>query len=178
MRRSLLAVFGVILCFSCVREPAPDPADPPDRVSQSPYAISRTEALQNLADVLETIDTPQTRGGRAARRVKDVTAVSRADIFRASTRAGVYADDLEDKIYLVTFEEGEGSAVVAADTHLEPVIAIFDEYQVTLEDLQDIGQKADVEQTPQLAPEDFYCAEDDYYYLGMSNRPGEDFHFA
>lgn len=175
MRRFLLLLLGLVLLFSCTQDPAVDPAVEPD--PGSPYAISQEEALRNLSDALASIDTPQTRGGHPARRVAEVTALSRADFLGAATRAELPSEDRLNRVYLVAFEDGEGSAILAADTRLEPVIAIYDDYQIKREDLEFIGEKVEGLPTPDRKPEDYYCAEDDDYYLGMSDGAIDEFDF-
>lgn len=98
--------------------------------------ISKEQALKNLYSELKIIDGT-TRSDGSSRSVKSIK-----ELKGAVTRSGdALANDL---LYIVEFEEGQGSAVVAADTRLDPVIAVLDSSVITEEDFsstntEDIG---------------------------------------
>lgn len=98
-------------------------------------AISKEQALKNLYEELKMLDGA-TRTGNSSRTVKSIKPLE-----GAVTRSGnAIADNL---LYIVEFEEGEGSAIVAADTRLEPVIAVLDssaleESDFASDDMEDI----------------------------------------
>ena len=98
-------------------------------------ALSKEQALKNLYEELKMLDGA-TRTGNYSRTVKSIKPLE-----GAVTRSGdALADNL---LYIVEFEEGEGSAIVAADTRLEPVIAVLDssaleESDFASDDMEDI----------------------------------------
>ena len=91
------------------------------------HTIPAAKALEHLAGALVALDGP-TRSPGESRTVQRVTAVTRADLRASATRSGgCSADSL---VYLVEFEDGKGSAILAADDRLEPVIVIYDTYKM------------------------------------------------
>lgn len=88
--------------------------------------ISAEQALKNLYGELKLIDG-QTRADGSQRTVKSIKSLT-----GAITRSGNALDN--DLLYIVEFDEGEGSAVLAADTRLDPVIAVLDSSVLTAED--------------------------------------------
>lgn len=92
-----------------------------------------------------------------------VTAVTRDDLRASATRSGECSAD--SLVYLVEFEDGKGSAILAADDRLEPVIVIYDTYKMKKEDLREPPVDPDAWRTL----ENLYCEEDDDYYLGQAN---------
>ncbi len=88
--------------------------------------ISKEQALKNLYSELKFID----EGTRAEGTQREVKSIK--PLVGAVTRSGDALDN--DLIYIVEFGEGQGSAVVAADTRLKPVIAVLDSDVLTAED--------------------------------------------
>ncbi len=88
--------------------------------------ISKEQALKNLYSELKFID----EGTRAEGTQREVKSIK--PLVGAVTRSGNALDN--DLLYIVEFGEGQGSAVVAADTRLEPVIAVLDSDVLTAED--------------------------------------------
>ena len=88
--------------------------------------ISKEQALKNLYSELKFID----EGTRADGTLREVKSIK--PLVGAVTRSGNALDN--DLLYIVEFGEGQGSAVVAADTRLEPVIAVLDSDVLTAED--------------------------------------------
>lgn len=161
----LLLCGGVAFCFiACEVDSVADGNR--DAVSES-HAVSETRALENLASALAVIDGSGTRALGKQRTVQRVTPVFRADASRGTTRSSdVQSDTLA---YIVEFGEGEGSAILAADNRLEPVVAIYDEYVATEEDLRQDAFEPDAWRIP----ENLYCEEEDEYYLGDINAGGD-----
>lgn len=161
----LLLCGGVAFCFiACEVDSVADGNR--DAVSES-HAVSETRALENLANALAVIDGSGTRASGKQRTVQRVTPVFRADASRGTTRSSdVQSDTLA---YIVEFGEGEGSAILAADNRLEPVVAIYDEYVATEEDLRQDAFEPDAWRIP----ENLYCEEEDEYYLGDINAGGD-----
>lgn len=89
--------------------------------------ISKEQALTYLYGDLRLIDGEKTRSGQSPRTVKSIKQLK-----GARTRSGKTLPS--DLLYIVEFEEGQGSAVLSADARITPVIAILDESVLTEED--------------------------------------------
>lgn len=131
--RKIFAIFTALLLLSC----STNHDEVIVRVKQNPTTkITKEQALKNLYGELKIIDA-ETRAGGEARKVKSIKSLE-----GAKTRSGNALDN--DLLYIVEFEEGQGSAVLAADNRLEPVIAVLDSDVMTAEDfasddMDDIG---------------------------------------
>lgn len=131
--RKIFAIFTALLLLSC----STNHDEVIVSVKQNPTTkISKEQALKNLYGELKIIDA-ETRAGGEARKVKSIKSLE-----GAKTRSGNALDN--DLLYIVEFEEGQGSAVLAADNRLEPVIAVLDSDVMTAEDfasddMDDIG---------------------------------------
>lgn len=128
------------------------------------HTIPAAKALEHLAGALVALDGP-TRSPGESRTVQRVTAVTWDDLRASATRSGECSAD--SLVYLVEFEDGKGSAILAADDRLEPVIVIYDTYKMKKEDLREPPVDPDAWRTL----ENLYCEEDDDYYLGASELP-------
>lgn len=117
------------------------------------HTIPATKALEHLAGALVALDGP-TRSPGESRTVQRVTAVTRADLRASATRSGECSAD--SLVYLVEFEDGKGSAILAADDRLEPVIVIYDTYKMKKEDLREPPVDPDAWRTL----ENLYCEEE------------------
>ena len=111
--RKIFAIFTALLLLSCSTNH--------DEVvvsmkQNATTKITKEQALKNLYGELKIIDA-ETRAGGEARKVKSIKS-----LVGAKTRSGNALDN--DLLYIVEFEEGQGSAVLAADTRLDPVIAV------------------------------------------------------
>ena len=128
----LLAVM-VVGAISCQKNVVMNDSlneDPTIKESTSPYAISEEEALVRLDSFMEAFDGSETRSQR--RKVMHIRSLSMNDIY-GSTRANL-TDDIENLLYIVEFENGEGSAILGADRRLEPVYAVLDKSVLTIDD--------------------------------------------
>lgn len=129
----IFAIFTALLLLSC----STNHDEVVVSVKQNPTTkITKEQALKNLYGELKIIDA-ETRAGGEARKVKSIKSLE-----GAKTRSGNALDN--DLLYIVEFEEGQGSAVLAADTRLDPVIAVLDSDVMTAEDfasddMDDIG---------------------------------------
>ncbi|MCM1151151.1 MAG: C10 family peptidase [Alistipes sp.] len=161
-----LAGAFVALCWAgCATDSVcPEPESP--AVVADSHFVSQEEALEHLACALEAIDVPETRASGTPRTVRSVTSVSRADFAPSVTRSFGELKNLDDTpiAYIVEFENGEGSAILSADNRLDPVVAIYDRYVITEEELVSEIPDPDAWRTP----ENLYCEEDEEYYLGAS----------
>lgn len=121
--KKLLAIFTAVMLVSC--------ATNHDEVvvsmkQNATTKISKEQALKNLYSELKFID----EGTRAEGTQREVKSIK--PLVGAVTRSGNALDN--DLLYIVEFGEGQGSAVVAADTRLKPVIAVLDSDVLTAED--------------------------------------------
>lgn len=104
-------------------------------VSDDDFSVSVDEAMQNLQSELRLIDGDDTRSYES-RIVKSVRSLKSSCTRTASGATG-------DLLYIAEFEDGRGSAVLAADRRVEPVLAILDntvmtEQNFTSADMDDI----------------------------------------
>ncbi len=122
-----------LLGWSCQKDQEQlTPVDPVPEAEIS-YVVPVEEALRSLEMALDRIDGEATRvGGR--RTVKSIERVKATRAMRAETRATGDQPAVEDLFYLVSFGEGQGSAVLGADRRLESIYAILDETVLTPED--------------------------------------------
>lgn len=170
MRKLYYLACGAVLSglTACEVPPLADgsSAETAEGVATAPisHTIPAAKALEHLAGALVALDGP-TRSPGESRTVQRVTAVTRDDLRASATRSGECSAD--SLVYLVEFEDGKGSAILAADDRLEPVIVIYDTYKMKKEDLREPPVDPDAWRTL----ENLYCEEDDDYYLGASELP-------
>lgn len=121
--KKLLSIFTAVMLLGCTTNH--------DEVvvtikSAKSTAISKEQALNNLYGELKLLDG-DTRTGGSQRRVNSIKSLK-----GAVTRSGNALDN--NLLYIVEFDEGQGSAILAADTRLKPVIAVLDSYVFTAQD--------------------------------------------
>ena len=114
MRNKLLLIC-MLLLGACAKD-APPPATAPTPKTLS-FRVPEEEALRQLDNVLDILDTP-TRGGK--RTVKEIFEHRSA---RTRSTDGSTPNSL---LYIVNFDDDQGYAVLAADSRLEPVLALID----------------------------------------------------
>ncbi|MBO7243245.1 MAG: C10 family peptidase [Alistipes sp.] len=138
-------IFASVVLFaaiSCQREVVEvvECGEPTAAVESSPYAISKEEALGRLEDFMAAFDGEDTRS--RSRVVKSISAVRGEDIM-AETRGSEC--EVENLLYIAEFEDGCGSAILGADSRLEPVYAVLDETVMTIDDFRAAanGEEAD-----------------------------------
>lgn len=134
MKKLFLFLFLAGMFASCnddsdylgLREPVVDPA----RES----AVSPETALENLKLFLETLPDAQgeTRAGLSGRRVASILPLKTVS---ARTRSAS-ASGVENLLYVVVFEDGQGSAILGADTRVNPVYAVLDKTVLTPDDFE------------------------------------------
>lgn len=120
LRRLSLVLWGALL-LACAQEFDP-PDVPSESVSHDPYAISISDALDNLQSVLEALAPEGTRS-TTVRRVREIRTFGN---FRpaGSTRAGEGSAP-QNLIHVVNFDEDGGFAVLSADRRMaDDVIAV------------------------------------------------------
>jgi len=131
MKRILFLSFAWLLVTGCNRDFEESDIGPsvPNDSSVCSSVRSQEEALEGLFAVLERIDAPdETRAG-TFRQVQSVTALKTAAVCDP-TRSGA-GPGAEDLFYLVSFGEGNGSAVLGVDRRLPEVLAVLDETVLT-----------------------------------------------
>lgn len=134
MKKVLFFLFLAGMLSSCSDDPDnsafPEPAIDP----ASEYAVSPESALDNLELFLGTLQSisGETRAGLFGRRVASILPLKTVS---ARTRSAS-ASGVENLLYLVAFEDGQGSAILGADTRVNPVYAVLDETVLTPEDFE------------------------------------------
>ncbi len=141
MKRLMLICSLFLLGMACSNEDSltatVDPA-PVSGGNANPYAVTVEEALANLDQALALIDGETRAGGmRRAVSVDRVKAADVCDLTRSEA-----ALDVEDLLYVVSFGEGNGSAVLGADKRVTPVLAVLDETVLTAEDFVKFDTRA------------------------------------
>ena len=94
------------------------------------YAVSVDEALANLDRELDFIYGASTRSGDRPN-VRKVHTLHRNAVANATRSGEVNAEEL---LYIVEFDEGQGSAILGADKRVEKVFAVLDETVLTEDD--------------------------------------------
>ena len=135
MRKLLLSVILVaVATVSCQREPSvvAPPAEQNVEFATSEYAISEEEALARLDMELSSIYGETTRSSQ--RRVRHIEPLRYSDISSPTRAANA---DIDELLYIVEFEDNQGSAILGADSRVEPVFAILEDGTITAENFQD-----------------------------------------
>lgn len=133
MKRFLFLFGAWMFLLSCTRDADENSVLSPQVPEPvSPYAVSESEALQSLAIALQQIDgTDETRAG-GVRKPLSIRSVKATDVFETTRSADI--PDLDNLFYVVSFGEGNGSAVLGADRRVSSVFAILDETVLTAAD--------------------------------------------
>ena len=126
---SLIAMVA-ISCQSDFNEVANTAIEPNE--NSNPYAVSVEQALDRLYTELADIYGEGTRA--ASRAVKSVKTINAEDIAPA-TRSSENIDASE-LLYIVEFEDNQGSAILGADVRVDEVFAILDEDVISAEDFE------------------------------------------
>lgn len=91
------------------------------------YNVSVDDAIANLYSEMDIIYDGVTR----AKAIKDITSIKHHELLGDTRSTENSANDL---LYIVEFENGQGSAILGADKRIESVIAILDESSITKND--------------------------------------------
>ena len=135
-KSSIILVSLLILTSACSRDFDENGRQPvaPEPEPEQGYVVSVEQALVNLESELSMIcDNETTRATAPRRYIRAVRSVAYDDVAPA-TRSEEMPDDVADLLYIVEFADGDGSAVLGADSRVEPVLAILDETVLTPED--------------------------------------------
>lgn len=121
--KKILLLAAVLFFASCVKNQYEVITE---ELSTPSTKITPAQAIDNLNRELKFIDgnTRAESEQRVVRTIKPLKSVT-------TRNSNGVANDL---LYIVEFEEGQGSAIVAADTRLEPVVAVLDNSVLTEED--------------------------------------------
>lgn len=131
----VMAVCALVFAVSCTKSVDLMADCHQESVVESQFSVSETEAISMLSKDLDAIygEGDRTRAA-SARRIKNIKGVK---FNRAlSTRGASMPDDVSNLLYVVEFEDGQGSAVLGADKRVEPVFAILDRTVLTAEDIE------------------------------------------
>ena len=134
MKKNLfLAALVAMFAISCQKDfNGPTNISVESEVAVNPYVVSVDQALARLDAEMAAIYGEGTRA--ASRVVKSVQTLNIESIAPA-TRGG---DDFDatDLLYIVEFEDNQGSAILGADVRVDEVFAILDESVITEEDFE------------------------------------------
>ena len=128
MKRLCLFLSLFALLLSCAKDEGVGIENQP-QPEEFTYKVSVDQALKSLDIALANIDG-ETRS--AKRSVKSIERVKASQVMDLTRSADI--PQLEDLLYVVSFGEGQGSAVLGADKRVSPVLAIFDETVFEAED--------------------------------------------
>lgn len=106
----------MLLLGACAKDMQPPTIDTAQETLS--HRVSVEDALRQLDNVLDILDTP-TRGEK--RTVREVLAHS-----PKRTRSGGSNSIPDTLLYIVNFDDDQGYAILAADSRLEPVLALID----------------------------------------------------
>lgn len=106
----------MLLLGACAKDMQPPTIDNAQETLS--HRVSVKDALRQLDNVLDILDTP-TRGEK--RTVREVLAHS-----PRRTRSGGSNSIPDTLLYIVNFDDDQGYAILAADSRLEPVLALID----------------------------------------------------
>ncbi len=119
----LFLTLCAILSVSCAKE---SQRQSEIRDVEPAHTIPVKEALANLENFLDNFDNVATKSGVQcrARKIKDVSTVYAAELM---TKSSADANDCDEILYVVNFEDNGGYAVLAADDRIEAdIIAVYD----------------------------------------------------
>lgn len=128
MKRLLLSLAVVVVAAaSCQKDVVYNDNTIEQKVS--PYAVSVDEALDRLDEELVSLYGEDTRASQ--RQVRSIRSVKFNDIAPATRSNDIEADEL---LYIVEFEDNQGSAILGADKRVDDVFAVLENGVITAED--------------------------------------------
>ena len=158
MRKTIL-----ILCIACaLASCSVDEGKNFTEINESaiPTEVSIDDALKTLESALSSL-SGDTKSSVWNKTVADISTLTMSDCFHMTKSSS--QEPFDKLLYIVNFEEG-GSAVLGADTRLDPLLVITEETLIT---------KTDFTQYPQAVPaytrSDLFCEEDQEYYIGNNS---------
>lgn len=158
MRKTIL-----ILCIACaLASCSVDEGKNFTGINESaiPTEVSIDDALKTLESALSSL-SGDTKSSVWNKTVADISTLTMSDCFHMTKSSS--QEPFDKLLYIVNFEEG-GSAVLGADTRLDPLLVITEETLIT---------KTDFTQYPQAVPaytrSDLFCEEDQEFYIGNNS---------
>lgn len=97
-----------------------------EQTSSNIYRVSESSAVNEVQNLLNSMDTQLTRADKPSRTVKSVQFIDGASASTRSTNTNF------EGIYVVNFENNEGFALASADNRTTPVFCIVDEGEFSL----------------------------------------------
>ncbi len=119
---ALLAVLsGLYLsCASDSYDPTASPETPASEASK--HTVPIDDAIANLYGFLSVIHTESTKSTARPRVISSVSPIRLGEI---KTKSVIEDSDIDNLVYLINFEDGNGYAMVAADDRLEEDVVMF-----------------------------------------------------
>lgn len=108
--------------------------------SVSSYAISEEEAIKRLEAELTVLYGEDTRACQRK--------ISKIEPVRFDNVSMTRSSDIENLLYIVEFEDGEGSAIIGADERVEDVFAVLEEGVITVEDFNNAANGVNYDNLP------------------------------
>ncbi len=164
-----------LLAFSCRTGNDSDSMAPLPEPTAEKRLIPMEDALALLSEFLKSSekDIPPTRSG-APRKIASVSTYFRGDDHIATKAASETGDNLPSA-YLVNFEDGEGFAVLGANSSVADIVAVTESGQIE-DDLTVILSTND-EPLEDIDQDDYpidtigyYCKEDDDFYSSLDSE--------
>lgn len=158
-----------LLAFSCRTGNDSDSMAPLPEPTAEKRLIPMEDALSILSEFLQSSekDMPPTRSG-APRKIASVSTYFGGDDHIATKAASETEDNLPCA-YLVNFEDGEGFAVLGANSSVADIVAVTESGRI--EDDLTVIFSTDDEPLEDIDPDDYqvdtigyYCKEDDDFY--------------
>ena len=135
MRKLLLSLAVVAVAATSCQKDVVDNNTPMENItieeSVSPYAVSEEEALARLDAELATLYGEDTRASQ--RQVRSIHSVKLNDIAPATRSNDI---NVENLLYIVEFENNQGSAILGADERVDDVFAVLENSTITAEDFE------------------------------------------
>ncbi len=137
------------------------------RTTVDSHGASLNSALSELNTTLGILYTEtKTLAAKSTSNISEIITVTYDDIMGPETKSDENSD-FGNLLYVINFEDGNGTAVLGADNRLEPVIAVIDSGYLNLEDFINPTFFEHCLPLSQL-----YDAETDEIYLGVNHTNG------
>lgn len=180
MKALIIPLLGfLLLVASCANEVDRIliPETPPSTVvvEQSPFKITKEQALRNLEGLINSFDSPGNElRSTSGRSLRDLVSLINPDSLQSVTRrnAGLRSSTLEEEnrelLYVANFLNDQGYAILAADSRIpDPVICVTEQGSMSPEDFNGstaLLSEADIQK--EIKDFSLYNAEHDDYYVG------------
>ncbi len=93
------------------------------------HYVPRDKAIAELQSFLDAVDASSTRSTKGEHRIRSIDPLTKHQFCTTTRTTGEdnYALGIDTMLYLVNFEAGKGSAILAATDYFDPIIAVTDE---------------------------------------------------